>query len=57
LSLADLLEVSPENLHRLFAKGGLERLGKDKKYFTKNAPKFDSFRAAFMIEGDYEITQ
>jgi hypothetical protein len=56
-SLADLLEVSPENLQRLFAKGGLGRLGKDEKIFYFHAPKFDSFRAAFMIEDDCEITQ
>jgi hypothetical protein len=56
-SLADLMEVSPENLQRLFAKGGLGRLGKDEKIFYLHASKFDSFRAVFMIEGDCEIRQ
>jgi hypothetical protein len=55
-SLANVLEVSPENLQRLFVKGGLGRFGKDEKMFYFNGPKFDSFRAAYMIEDDCEVT-
>jgi hypothetical protein len=56
-SLADVMEVSPENLQRLLVKGGLGRFGKDEKIFYFNGPKFNSFRAAFMIEDDCEVTQ
>jgi hypothetical protein len=48
-SLADVLEVSPENLQHLSVNGGLGKLGKDKKLFSHQPSNFKS-------EGDREIT-
>jgi hypothetical protein len=56
-SLAYLLEVSPENIQRLFVKGGLGKLGRANKSFCFQASQFDSFRAVFMIEENCEVTQ
>jgi hypothetical protein len=56
-SLADLLEVSPENLQKLFVKGGLGKLGLADKSFSFQASQFDSFRAVFMIKENCEVTR
>ncbi len=57
LSLADLLEVSPENLQHLFVEGGLGKLGRADKSFFFLASQFESFRAAFMMEDNCEVTR
>jgi hypothetical protein len=56
-SLADVLEVSPENIQRLLVNSGLGKFGKDQKIFSFLPTKFQSFRSAFMIEEDCEITR
>jgi hypothetical protein len=43
-SLADLLEVSAENLQTLLSKDGLEKLGQRDKLFSFQSSKFKSFR-------------
>jgi hypothetical protein len=55
--LADLLEVSPENLQHLFVEGGLGKLGRADKSFFFLASQFESFRAAFMMEDNCEVTR
>ncbi len=55
-SLADLLEVSAENLQSLFAKAGLGKLGHDNNLFSFQASKFESFRSVFMIQDACEVT-
>jgi hypothetical protein len=56
-SLADLLEVSAENLQTLFVKAGLGKLGQDNKTYSFQPAKFDSFRSAFMIQDACEATR
>jgi hypothetical protein len=56
-SLADLLEVSGENLQTLFKNAGLGRLTQDKKIFSFLPSKFDSFRAGFMLQDACETTR
>jgi hypothetical protein len=56
-SLADLLEVSPENLQHLSVKGGLEKLGRADKSFCFLASQFESFRATYMMEENCEVRQ
>jgi hypothetical protein len=56
-SLADLLEVSAENLQCLLVKGGLGKFGKKDRLFNFHASKFESFRSAFMVGDACEITQ
>jgi hypothetical protein len=56
-SLADLLEVSPENLQTLFAKAGLGKLGQRDKLFSFQPSKFESFRSEFMIQDACETTR
>jgi hypothetical protein len=56
-SLADLLEVSPGNLQHLFVKGGLGKLGRADKSFFFLASQLESFRAAFMMEDNCEVTR
>jgi hypothetical protein len=56
-SLTDLLQVSPEHLRSLFVKGGLRKFGSDKKLFSFQASKFESFRSTFSIQDACETTQ
>ena len=56
-SLADLLEVSPDNLQHLFVKGGLGNLGGADKSFCFLASQFESLRAVFMLEDNCEVTR
>ncbi len=55
-SLADLMEVSSENLQTLLVKGGLGKLGRDKKLMSFQPSKFESFRSEFTIEEACETT-
>jgi hypothetical protein len=48
-SLADLLEVSAENLQTLLSKAGLGKLAQRDKLFSFHSSKFESFRSEFMI--------
>ena len=54
-SLADLQEVSAENLQGLLVKGGLGKLGGGEKTFSFQASQFDSFWAVFMIQEDCQV--
>jgi hypothetical protein len=55
-SLADLLEVSAENIQSLFAKAGLGKLGHNNNCFTFQASKFESFRSVYMVQDACEVT-
>jgi hypothetical protein len=55
-SLADLMEVSSENLQTLLVKGGLGKLGRDKKLMSFQPSKFESFCSEFTIEEACETT-
>jgi hypothetical protein len=55
-SLADLLEVSSENLQTLLTKAGLGKLGQRDKFFSFQTSKFESFRSEFMIQDACEAT-
>ncbi len=56
-SLADLLEVSSENLQILLMKAGTGNLGKRDKLFSFQSSKFESFRSSFTIQDACETTQ
>jgi hypothetical protein len=56
-SLADLLEVSAENLQTLLSKAGLGKLGQRDKLFSFQSSKFESFRSQYMIQEACETTQ
>jgi hypothetical protein len=56
LSLADLMEVSSENLQNLLVKGGLGKLGRDKELMSFQPSKYESFRSKFSIEEACETT-
>jgi hypothetical protein len=45
-SLANLLEVSADNLQTLFVKAGLAKLGQDNKIYSFQPSKFESFHYA-----------
>jgi hypothetical protein len=55
-SLADLMEVSSENLQTLLVKGGLGKLGRDKELMSFQPSKFESFLSKFSIEEACETT-
>jgi hypothetical protein len=55
-SLADLLEVSAENLQGLFVKAGLGKLGHANNFFSFHASKFESFCSVFMIQDACQAT-
>jgi hypothetical protein len=55
-SLADLMEVSSENLQTLLVKGGLGKLGREKELMSFQPSKFESFRSEFSIEEACETT-
>jgi hypothetical protein len=44
-SLADLMEVSSENLHIIFKNAGLGKLGQRNKMFSFQPSNFESFRS------------
>jgi hypothetical protein len=54
--LADLLEVSAENLQTVLKKAGLGKLGQHDKLFSFLPSKFDSFLAEFMIQDACKTT-
>jgi hypothetical protein len=56
-SLADLLEVSVENLQTLLSKAGLGKLGQSNKFLRFQSSKFESFPSEFMIQDACEMTQ
>jgi hypothetical protein len=56
-SLADLLEVSAENLQTLLSKAGLRKLRQRDKLFSFQSSKFESFRSQFMIQEACETTR
>jgi hypothetical protein len=56
-SLADLLEVSAENMQMVLKNAGLGKLAKHGTLFSFLPTKFDSFRAAFMIQDACETTR
>jgi hypothetical protein len=56
-SLADLLEVSSENLHIIFKNAGLGKLGQRDKMFSFQPSNFESFRSEFMIQNACETTR
>jgi hypothetical protein len=56
-SLADLLEVSADNLQSLFVQAGFGKLGgQDKKTFSFQASKFESFRSVFTLQDSCKAT-
>ncbi len=55
-SLADLLEVSAENLQGLFVKAGLGKLGHANNFFSFHASKFETFCSVFMIQDACQAT-
>jgi hypothetical protein len=56
-SLADLLEVSSENLQIVFKNAGLGKLGGCDKLFSFQPSKFESFRSQFMLQDACETTR
>ena len=56
-SLADLLEVSFDNLRTVLKNAGLAKLGKDDKTLTFLPSTFDNFRAQYMIQDACETTR
>jgi hypothetical protein len=56
-SLADLLEVSPENLQTLLTKAGLGKFTGRDKLFSFQPSKFESFRSEFMIQDACDTTR
>ena len=56
-SLADLLEVSSENLQILLMKAGIGNLGQRDKLFSFQASKFESFRLEYMLQDACETTR
>jgi hypothetical protein len=55
-SLADLKEVSSENMQTLLVKGSLGKLGRDKELMSFQPSKFESFCSEFSIEEACETT-
>ena len=56
-SLADLLEVSSENLHILLMKAGIGNLGQCDKLFSFQLSKFESFHSEYMLQDACETTR
>jgi hypothetical protein len=56
-SLADLLEVSSENLQILLMKAGIGNLGKRDKLFSFQSSKFESFCSEYMLQDACESTR
>ncbi len=55
-NLADLLEVSSENLQILLTKAGIGNLGRN-KLFSFQSSKFESFRSEYMLQEACETTR
>jgi hypothetical protein len=56
-SLADLLEVSSENLQILLMKAGIGNLRQRDKLFSFHSSKFESFRSEYMLQDACETTR
>jgi hypothetical protein len=55
-SLADLLEVSSDNLQIILMKAGIENLGQRDKRFSFQPSKFKSFHSEYMLRDASETT-
>jgi hypothetical protein len=56
-SLANLLEVSSENLQILLMKAGIGNLGQRDKLFSFQSSKFESFRSEYILQDACETTR
>jgi hypothetical protein len=56
-SLANLLEVSSENLQILLMKAGIGNLGQRDKLFSFQSSKFESFPSEYMLQDACETTR
>jgi hypothetical protein len=56
-SLADLLQVSSENLQILLMKAGIGNLGQRDKLFSFQSSKFESLRSEYMLQDAFETTR